>query len=107
MDVGALTGQILQQAATIGGETWDKIQKSTPLYAKAYVQSLADIAEGVVGGEITKKDAKMYVQNARLLLVMGIANTSHIVLSQVQKFMDGVIASLKTAINAALPIALL
>jgi hypothetical protein len=107
MNVSDLAKQILAQAASIGGETWGKIQQSAPLYVKSYVQSLADIAEGVVAGEITKKDAKMYVQNARLLLVMGIANTSHIILAQVQQFMDGVIATLKGAINAALPIAIL
>ncbi|MER8652906.1 MULTISPECIES: hypothetical protein [unclassified Mesorhizobium] len=102
-----LAKQILAQAAATGGETWGKIQKSAPLYVKSYAQSLVDIAAGVVAGEITKKDAKMYVQNAHLLLVMGIANTSHIILAQVQKFIDGVIATLKSAINAALPIAIL
>lgn len=107
MSVSDLAKQILSQAATIGGETWDKIKQSAPLYVKSYVQSLTDIAKGVVAGDITKKDAKMYVANARLLLIMGIANTSHIIFAQVQKFMDSVIATLKGAINAALPIAIL
>ncbi len=46
-------------------------------------------------------------QNARLMLVQGIANTAHILLVQVQKFMDTVFDIVKTGINGALKIAIL
>ena len=107
MSVSELVDQILAQAAAVGGETWVKIRKSAPLYVKGYVQSLVDISDGVANDEMTKKDGKMYAQNARLLLDMGIANTSHIILIQVQKFMDGVIAALKATINGALRVPIL
>ena len=107
MDAAGLANLILTEAIKTGGSTWTKIQKSAPLYVRGYARTLIDIAEGVAAGEITKKDAAMYVTNAGLLLVMGIANTSQIVLTQVQSFMDAVLAALKTAINGALPVAIL
>jgi hypothetical protein len=107
VNVGAIANQILAEATNLGGDTWNKIQKATPLYVKGYVQSLADIAAGVSKGEITKSDAKMFVKNATLMLVMGIANTSHIVLVEVQTFINAVLGILKTAINAALPVPVL
>ena len=106
-NVTSIANQILAEATKLGGDTWAKIQKSAPLYIKGYAQSLADIATGVLKGEITKKDSKMYAQNATLMLVMGIANTSHIVLVQVQAFFDTVLGILRTAINAALPVPVL
>jgi hypothetical protein len=107
IDVNGIWQQILASAATQGGTTWDSIKKSAPLYTKGYAQNLADIASGLAAGEITKADADMYVKNANLLLVMGVANTSHIVFDAVQKFFDSVIAISKTSINAALPVAIL
>jgi hypothetical protein len=107
VNVASIANQILAEAAKLGGDTWTKIQKSAPLYIKGYAQSLADIATGVFKGEITKEDSIMYAKNATLMLVMGIANTSHIVLVQVQAFFDTVLSILKTAINAALPVPVL
>lgn len=107
MGAAAIANQILAEAIKVGGATWTKIEKAAPLYVRGYAQSLIDIAEGVAAGEISKADAKMFVANAKLLLIMGIANTSHIILAQVQRFMDGVIKTLKTAINASLPVAIL
>src|SRR5262249_39582903 len=106
-DVDSIVKAILSEGAKQGGNTWDAIRKSAPLYVKAYAQNLADIAEGVAAEQISKKDAKMYVKNAKLLLVMGIANTSEIVLHSVQVFVDGVISILKGVINAKLPIPIL
>jgi hypothetical protein len=107
IDVDGIAAQILAQAKNAAGGTWTKIKKATPLYARGYAQALADIAQGVADGEISKKDAKMYAQNAELILVMSIANTSQIVLHEVQKLIDGVLGVLKSAINAKLPVPLL
>ena len=49
----------------------------------------------------------MYVRNAHLLLVMGIANTTQIVMVQVQAFIDSVLKVVKASINGALPVAIL
>lgn len=107
VDVGAIVNQILAEAAAVGGVTWQKIQTSAPFFVRGYVQVLADVAEGVAKHEISKSDGKMIVQNARILLDQGIANTSQIILSQVQKFINSVISTLKSAINGALPIPVL
>lgn len=107
MGAEAIASQILAEAIKVGGATWTKIEKTAPLYVRGYARSLEDIAAGVVSGEISKADARMFVANAKLLLVMGIANTSQIILAQVQSFMNGVIKTLKTAINASLPVAIL
>lgn len=106
-DASAIAKDILSRAIGVGGDTWGKIEKSAPLYINSYAQGLVDIAAGVSAGEISEADAKMYVANARLLLAMGIANTSEIVLSEAQQFMDDVLAALTQAINAALPVPLL
>lgn len=106
-DIPGIVNQFIVQATATGGDTWTRIQKSTPLYAHAYAQNLADIAQGVAKGEITPQDAKMYTQNAQLILVQSIANTSHIVLFEVQSFIDGVLGIIKTAINSRLPVPLL
>jgi hypothetical protein len=106
-DLASIANQIIAQATTIGGETWTKIQKSAPLYIRGYSQNLLDIAAGVLANEITKADAKLYLQNARLLLVQGIANTAQIMLVQVQKFIDSVLNIVKGAINTSLKVAIL
>jgi hypothetical protein len=49
----------------------------------------------------------MYVKNARLLLIMGIANTAQIVMAQVQAFIDSVLKAVKGAINGMLPFPIL
>jgi len=107
MNLGKLLQEFLDAAVEIGGDTWTKIEKSTPLYAKGYLRSLADIAAGVVDGEIDAADAEMYSSNARLLLIQGIANTAHVVLVQVQAFIDRVLDAVRSAINDALPIPVL
>jgi hypothetical protein len=107
MSASGIADVIIGEAVKIGGGTWTKIQKAAPLYIRGYAQTLANIAAGVARGEISKKDAAMYVRNARLLLVMGIANTSHIVLVQVQTFIDNVIKAVKASINGMLPVAIL
>ena len=107
VDLASIANQIISQATTIGGETWTKIQKSSPLYIRGFSQNLLDIAAGVLADEITKADAKLYLQNARLLLVQGIANTAQIMLVQVQKFIDSVLNIVKGAINTSLKVAIL
>ncbi|MCX7306323.1 MAG: hypothetical protein NTV73_18610 [Hyphomicrobiales bacterium] len=107
MDLTAIGRQIAAEAARIGGATWPKIQAAAPLYIRGYLHTLADIAAGVGRGEITRAAARMYVRNAHLLLIMGIANTSQIVMVQVQSLMDSVVRTLRGAINAALPVAIL
>ncbi len=107
IDVARIGNFIVEEAIRTGGGTWTKIQSAAPLYIRGYAQTLAGIAAGVAKGEISKKDAAMYVRNARLLLVMGIANTCHIVMVQVQTFIDNVLKAVKTSINGALPIAIL
>lgn len=110
MSMQAVAGEILASAVAVGGETWNKIRKSAPIFIKAYAQSLVDIAEAVALGPeegISRKDARIFLQNARLLLVMGIANTNQILLVQAQKFIDKVIGIARAAINSALPIAIL
>ena len=107
MSLSGIGDVIIGEAVKIGGGTWTNIQKAAPLYIRGYAQTLANIAAGVARDEISKKDAAMYVRNARLLLVMGIANTSHIVLVQVQTFIDNVIKAVKASINGMLPVAIL
>src|SRR3981189_721227 len=107
VDAKSIASQIISTATNQAGATWASIQKAAPSYIRGYAQNLADIAVGVEKGEITASDARMYAENAQLLLVMGIANTSQIVLSQVQALIDNVLNILKTSINAALPVKLL
>ncbi|MCW1992935.1 hypothetical protein ABIE85_008820 [Bradyrhizobium diazoefficiens] len=106
-DVNSIIKQILDAASQRGGETWDKIKSGAPLYTKAYAQSLADIAEAVASGDMSVADGEAHAQTARLLLIQGFAFSSQVVLYEVQKFIDGVIQTLKDAINSKLPIALL
>jgi hypothetical protein len=103
-DIGNL---ILGEAAKVPGETWTKIQQAAKLYVNGYSQNLLDIAQGVVDGDLTPDEGKMNAINAQLLLEMGIANTSEIVLNEVQQFINNVIGILKTAINSKLPIPIL
>ncbi len=98
---------ILARAATVPGDTWDKIKRASKLYTTGYAQNLVDIAKGVADGDITPEEGKMNAQNAELLLAMGIANTEQITLVEVQQFFNDVIAILKTAINGKLPIPIL
>ncbi|MDQ2632309.1 MAG: hypothetical protein M3Y78_01070 [Pseudomonadota bacterium] len=98
---------IIDEAIRRAGIVWENIRKAAPIYIRGFAQTLADVAAGVVKGEITKKDAAMFVRNARLLLIMGIANTTQTVLVQVQAFMDSVLKAVKSSINGALPIAIL
>lgn len=107
MNGDAIADLIINQAISAGGPIWKKIQKAAPLYIRGYAQTLANIAAGVARSEITKKDAPMYIRNAHLLLVMGIANTSQIVLIQVQTFFDNLIGALRASINGMLPIAII
>lgn len=107
INVGALGNTIINEAIRRGGGIWTKIQSGAPLYIRGFAQTLASIAAGVAKGDISKKDAAMYVRNARLLLIMGIANTSHVVLIEVQAFIDGVLNAVRASINGALPIAIL
>jgi|SRR5713101_6948310 len=107
VDVSGIASQILKQASKLGGDTWTRIQKSAPIYVRGYAQALADIAEGVKKGEISESDGKMYAENAELLLVQGIANTSQIVLVEVQRLFASVLSVLKSSINAKLPVPIL
>jgi hypothetical protein len=106
-DVSGIVKQLFSEATKVGGDTWKGMQKSAPLYFRGYAQALADIAEGVAAGEISQEDAELYIQNARLVLAMSIANTTQLVLFQVQSFMDKVLGVAKGAINSRLPVALL
>jgi hypothetical protein len=107
IDVTKIGNLIIQEAIRRAGSTWESIKKAAPLFIKGYAQTLADIAAGVVRKDITRKDAAMYLRKARLLLVMGIANTTQIVLVQVQTFMVNVLKAVRTSINGALPVAIL
>lgn len=107
INVGALGNTIINEAIKRGGGIWIKIQNAAPLYIRGFAQTLASIAAGVAKGEISKKDAAMYVRNARLLLIMGIANTCQVVLIEVQAFIDSVVNAARASINGALPVAIL
>lgn len=107
VDINPIVKQILDTAADKGGEAWNKVQKGAPLYVKGYAQSLADIAEAVVSGDMTVEEGKSHAHTAELLLVQGLAFTSQVVLFEIQAFIDGVLATLKGAINAKLPVAIL
>jgi hypothetical protein len=99
--------EILAGAAGKGGKVWVQIEKSTTFHVRAYSTLLVDVAAGVAAGDITKKEGKMLVENGRFLLFMGIANTTHVLLTEVQSFLNSVLSALKGAINARLPIPLL
>ena len=107
MDANAITDAIVSAAAQVAGDTWQKIRQSAPIYVRGFAQALVDIAAGVLRGEISRTDGKMYAQNARLMLVQGIANTAQILLVQVQKLMDSVFNTVRTGINGALKVAIL
>ena len=107
IDVNGITKQIITQATKLGGDTWTRIQKSAPLYFRGYAQALADIADGVRKGEITKAEAKIYTKNAKILLVQAITNTAQIMLYEVQSLVDKILGVLKTSINSKLPVPLL
>ena len=104
MDLDAIAKEIISAATKMGGNTWFRIQQSAPLYIRGYAQTLLDIAAGVAKGDISKSDAKMYSQTARLMLVQGIANASHVLYSEVQKFIDSVLGIVKASITKALAI---
>jgi hypothetical protein len=105
--VEQIVAELLAKAAEIGGGTWNQIQKSAPIFVRGYARSLVDIARGVANGQITKSDGKMYEKNARLILVMGIANTAQVLFSAVQNLINAVINTLKTSINTRLPFPIL
>lgn len=107
IDIDAIAHAILGQAAAIGGQTWTKIKNGATFYVRGYAQALASVATALTSGEITAAQARMHADNARIILMMGITNTSHIVLSQVQKFLNGVLDTVKDAINGALHVDLL
>lgn len=107
MSANDIAADLISAAINISGDTWIRIQQSAPLYFKAYAQSLLDIAEGLHQGEISEADAKMYAETSRLVLVMAIANTSHIIFAKVQQFIDAVIDVARDAINSRLPVPIL
>lgn len=107
VDVDAIVKQILNAAAASGDHVWQGMKHGAPLYVKAYAQTIADIAKAVADGEMTKEQGEDHAQTAQLLLVQGIAFTSQVILSEAQKFIDGIIDTLKSAINAKLPVAVL
>lgn len=107
IDVDALANQILSQAIATGGATWGKIKKTAPFFIEGYAQIIAKTALKVAAGKLSKADGHMIEEHARLMLAQGIATTSLIILSQVQAFINGVIATVRIAINAALPVPLL
>lgn len=107
ININSIANSILAEAARIGGDTWTSIKKSAPVYVKGYVQSIVQISAGVRSGEISRAEARIYVENSKLLLAQAIANTAHILLVQVQRLINAVIGALKTAINGVLPVAVL
>ena len=107
INIDAISNQILSQAIAAGGATWDKIKKTAPFFIEGYAQIIGKTALKVAAGKLSKTDGRMIERHARLMLAQGIATTSLIILSQVQAFINGVIATVKTAINAALPVPLL
>lgn len=107
MSASAIANSIIAETIKTAGSAWTGIKQAAPLYIKGYAQTLVDIAKGVARGEITPADAKMYVSNAKLLLAMGIANVTQVVLARIQGLIDNVMKTLKTAINGMLPIAIL
>lgn len=106
MNAKSVATAILKAAASIGSETWSKIQQSAPIFIRGYAQALADIAAGVSHGDFTEDEARMYEQNARLLLVMGIANTNHILLVEAQKLIDEALNIVREAVNKSVGIVL-
>lgn len=107
MNAKSIAAAIVEAAASIGGDTWGQIRKSAPIFIRGYAQAIADIAAGVSRGDFSKHEARMYEQNARLLLVMGIANTNHILLFQAQRVIDEALKIVRTAINDGIGIALI
>jgi hypothetical protein len=107
IDVNGITRLIITEATKLGGDTWTRIQKCAPLYFRGYAQALADIADGVRKGEITKAEAKIYTKNAEILLVQGITNAAQVTLYEVQSFLDKILSFLKKLINSKLPVPLL
>lgn len=107
MNAAALAKLILDQAVSVGGDTWGKIKTAAPIFVRGYAQTLLETAKAAASGDISVADAKQFARNAKFLLSQGIANMAHIVLFAVQSFMNGVLNAVKSAINAALPIAIL
>lgn len=107
IDVASIAQQILSEAVNTGGKTWEKIRKAAPFFIEGYAQSLAKAAQAVANGGVTAAEGRMIASHARLIMVQGIAFSTVVILTQVQAFMDGVIDTVKTAINAALPVAIL
>lgn len=107
IDIEKLQEGILGAAIGLGGNVWEKIQKSTPFFLKGYLQSVAEIAKQRAAGFITAADAKMFTKRAQHLLIQGIADTAQIVLIEVQSFINKLIGMVKDMINRALPIAIL
>ena len=107
IDVASIAQQILSQAVTAGGKTWEKIRKAAPFFIEGYAQSLAKAALAVANGDVTAAEGRMIVSHARLIMMQGIAFSTVVILSQIQAFMDGVIDTVKSAINAALPVSIL
>ncbi len=107
IDVSSIAQKIIAEATKDAGAAWNKIKKTAPIFINGYAQNLADIASGVASGDIQQSDGKIYAQNARLMLDMGIAHTSQTTLSEIQTLMDNVLNTLKGSINAALPFAIL
>ena len=107
VDVNGIVKLIIDEAISTGGDTWNRIKKSMPLYTRGYAQNLADIAEGVASGEISAWDGAMYTQNAELILIMAVANTAQVIYFKVQQFINKVLSILKGAINSKLPVPLL
>ncbi len=98
---------ILAQATAKGTDTWTRIQSASQVYVRGYAQTLLATAKAVTAGDITASEAKQYAKNAMFLLAMGITNVTHIMLFEVQSFLNGVIKAIKDQINGLLPFALL
>ncbi len=106
--IETIVAAILGEAKQAGGATFNKIKEALAFHARTYAQFLADIAAGVKNGEIAVADAAEAVRSAQLMLAISVkSQVKQITLTQVQNFLNGVIAAAKGAINAALPIPLL
>lgn len=104
---GEVAEQIIAAAVSQGKTIWMGLQKSAPTYVRGYAPNFVDISAGVAANEISPSEAKMHLQKAHRLSVMGTANAPEMLLSAVQSFIDTVFGIVKSSTNAALPVAVL
>ncbi len=106
-DIEQILTSMLQAASATAAQQWGDVKTTVTQELEILAHRIAQIAEGVAAGEMTKEDAADFFAVVRNHAVEDIAMATALVRGAAQKIINAALGAAQTAINKLVGFALL